>query len=161
MTNKNSKLPSVTGWSNGDVLSAADLNDSLFGFAGQDTTGGSSTSNTETRVSQTTITANTVTHGIIVLVDLRMHSGSGTASNCTFNLRVGTDATTTTNNALVHSIVGNFAGGTGDVRNAISGLSAYYTGATWSSTNYVDVTVTLATNAAGTGEVERVTVLYW
>lgn len=161
MTVKTTKLGG-TNWSDGDILYAADLNDSWFGFLSEDTGNEVNTTTSETSSVQITIPANTVKYGILILADVRpqyFHNVSGTI---TFTARLGTDAATPTNNASVASVSAAGQGAATALTRACGSISKFYTGATWTSTNYIDITVTpsVSDNEVG-GVCQRLTIMYF
>lgn len=146
-------MVNVPDLSDGDVLNASEC----FKFHQEDSTGGSSNLAAETSVSQLTIAAGAVTNGILVLVNC---DGLvyGANKDCAIKIRVGEDAGTPTNNTLVATATWESATDC-FVRRSSGALHRFYNGATWSNTNYVDVTVTTEGDGAGSeGFVTQVTV---
>jgi hypothetical protein len=141
-------MTNVPNLVDGQVLYATDC----FKFHQEDTTGGTVFSTTaETSASKITIAANTVTNGILIMADV-----AGTARGDNFsvaiNIRCGEDAAVPANNTLLQTI--NYRSqntGGGQLERAGGGLHRFYSAATWTNINYVDISVTPSTSSADCG----------
>lgn len=125
----------------------------------------------ETEIGEIAIPANKVSHGILILAHVRTLVGTdGSSSGTGFTsgivrLRVGTNASGPSN-TLVDTFTFRMGQHADNTNNQASDaemmtectVSAFYTGATWSSANYAHVTgeITKTVNGGGTAEVECV-----
>ncbi len=146
-----------------DVDDGDQLNSGFFNGIGdrvtktviQDQTGGSHTGDTnETElIADVSIPANTADTGILVMVvGNSAPSADGQTNN--FKLYAGTSTTATSNTlyrtvGVAHADAGNFAQWT---------MIYFITNLTFSSQNYVNVTVTLE-NGGGSGVLESITII--
>ncbi len=128
----------------------------------------SSTSTSETEIGEATILANQASGGILIVAHIKSTlssyaSPTATSTN-TFKIRVGTSSTATSN-ALVDTYVDQISQATGQSNNSDSSvsslrentISAFYSGATWSSENFVHITG--QTNGHGTVECIKIEVI--
>lgn len=75
------------------------IDNKLITYLGSDTTGGSSSSNAETKIGQVIISANSARKEIHIFANIRYKHRpiSGTSGTGTFRIRTGTSATATSN----------------------------------------------------------------
>lgn len=136
-----------TGVAEGDVLYATtasssksvesledSIDDKLLTYIGSALTAASTTSSTEVELSEVTVSANSVRTGVLVIASLK---GKGAVTQ-NFILRIGESTTATSNtNAKQVSISPSNDSSTPEVGHTIM---YWYTGATWTNTNYVTIT---------------------
>ena len=93
-----------TDWSDGDILYAADLNDTFNAFYTQmysDTTGGSvSSSTTETTISTVTINQNDLGSNVTLIILVSAYLGISDADSSTSSFKIKIDGTTKDTHAL-------------------------------------------------------------
>lgn len=146
---------------NGDELKEGYYNGILtdvnVGYTDSDTSSASSSNMLETEIGEVTIPANTIETGVFVIAQIRWDQAGIVGHDIgTFRLRIGSSGTATSN-TLVNTCILRGHNATNVLIGGV--LIGYYTGATWSSTNYAHVTVATSGGSGETGYCDYITVL--
>lgn len=150
MAIKNTKLAG-TNWSDGNILFAADQNDTfdaaLLQHIGSDQTGGSiANSTTETEIGEVQVPANKIGSGVLVIATGKFIANQDDSTTITL---YGGTSTTGTSNTEFKAITRNVNGAGGE--DTMSWTVVFWvTGLTWSSLNYINITGKNSAAQAGT-----------